>query len=651
MKICLLASLAVTTMFLFLAGAAFAQFPGEMEVEQEMEAPQAPAPVAAPARPTQPIAAPAAARPPQAKPVAPPATVQPAPAKEPGLWEKITPKLRNWVIYLRPRINYTLPVAGCLVVVLLALLGRRKLPFLRGLLVLPLLLLGAISVWHYMIFYPILTPDYFDEYEFYHYYIGAKYAPEVGYTQMYNASIVADAEDGLDYNKAMIRDLTYGLDHDSPGVIVATEGKRESHPYRDVDDVLKDKDAIKALFSEERWAEFVKDIHFFQRQLGVSRWSGILRDKGYNATPVWGMTGGLLSNAAPTGDSGKGIPPGLQAIAYLDPLLIVLALLAIAWAYGPTSAALVAIFFGANYLTMHSPTMKQAFLRVDWATLVLISAALVRKKWYGVAAVLMAYAALARMFPLIFVVGLAARGLAVLLRTRRVQREYLVFGIVFAATSAALILASIAYAGGLDQWRGFVQKIGFHNNDISSWRVGFKYIFMQTYDLVPHGVSWWDFKEQCQNYMQDHAVAWWSIQAIVLLAVLYLVQFMRDDEAITFSFVPVFFLVAPTHYYYVMLAIPFLFFAGRHTHSLHAAGMAYMFAFSAAGWHYDALKSWQFPHAFDMSTLVLVLVLYMMLTAYLTGHLERIEARFARAATEDPPDPDPQPAPAQGQRI
>lgn len=602
---------------------------GESEVELEAQgAGQQPATppwtAPAPSPPARPGAVAAPTRPaPQAS------APRPAPrGEDPGRWDRLKNALRPWVIMLRPKLSYGLPAVGCLAVALLAMLGRRKLPILRAALFLPLMVIGAVSVWHYMAFYPVITPKYFDEYEFYHYYIGAKYAPEVGYTQMYNASIVADAEDGLDYNRAVIRDLTYGLDPDSPGVIITADPARTLTPYRDVKEVLEDAEAIKARFSEERWAEFVTDINFFQRHLGVTRWSGILRDKGYNATPVWGMTGGILSNAAPTvGAEGREVPPGLQAIAALDPILVAIALLAIAWAYGPTSAALVALFLGANYLTMHSPTMKQAFLRLDWITLVLIGAALVRKRWYGTAGAVLAYASMARVFPVIFVVGLAARGLLALLRTRRVQREYLVFAVVFASTSVALVLASILYAGGLDVWRGFMEKIGFHNNDISTWRVGFKYIFMQTYDTAPPGVSWWDYKAQLQQYMQDHALAWWSIQAAVLLAVLYLVKFLRDDEAITFSFVAVFFLVAPTHYYYFMLVIPFLFLAGRHTHSLHAAGMAYMFALCAAGWHYQALRRWEFPHAFDMSTLLLVLVLFMMLATWLTGRLESIEER------------------------
>jgi hypothetical protein len=286
----------------------------------------------------------------------------------------------------------------------------------------------------------------------------------------------------------------------------------------------------------------------------------------------------------------------------------------------------VALFFGANFVMMQSPTMKQAFLRTDWVMLTLMGAALVKKGWYKTAGVLLAYAGLARMFPFVFVFGIGARGLVELLRTRRIQRRYLEFGIAFAAGCAVFVIGSIVYAGGLDHWRGFLAKIGYHQEDISTWRVGFKYLFLQTYALVPPGTGWWAFKAQLQLFMQEYAAVWWGIQGAVLLLSAWLVRDLRDDEAILYSFVPVFFLVAPTHYYYMMLVIPFCFFAARHAHPLRAAGMAFLFAVSLVGWQYQ-FRGWRFPLAYDMSSILLVFVLYIMIDAWLEGRLARIAAR------------------------
>lgn len=43
--------------------------------------------------------------------------------------------------------------------------------------------------------------------EMYHYYVGAKYAPELGYTRLYRCSTVADAEAGIDVAHRWIRNL------------------------------------------------------------------------------------------------------------------------------------------------------------------------------------------------------------------------------------------------------------------------------------------------------------------------------------------------------------------------------------------------------------------------------------------------------------
>ncbi|MFP4502855.1 MAG: hypothetical protein ACLFTT_17820, partial [Candidatus Hydrogenedentota bacterium] len=554
-----------------------------------------------------------------------------------AFWPWVEAFVRAWIQPVRYNLRWYLPIAGIVFALALVLVWRPKLAFLRGLIILPLCFVAIVSAWHYGGFCPVISSYYFDDYEFYHYYIGAKYAPEAGYTEMYNASIVADAElGGLDYDKRQIRNLSFDMQDQARSAERIAEEGRPVRPYRDVKEVLEpeEKARIKGLFSEERWEEFVKDIKFFKGHLRSS-WHGILRDKGYNATPVWSTTGGLLSNAVSTDSKA-----GMQLLALLDPILLVIAFILLLWAYGPATALLCALFFGANFLMMQSPTMKHAFLRMDWIALTLMSTALVRKRWYVPAGVLMAYAFLTRMFPIVFVFGLGARGLYVLLRTRRLPRRYWVFGFSFAAACAVFILGSIIYAGGLWQWRGFFDKIGYHNADISTWRIGFKFLFMQTYDLVPPGTSWWEYKINLQQYMRDYAAVWWGIQGAVLFLSFFLLRRLRDDEALPYSFVPVFFLVAPTHYYYAMLVIPFLFFAIRPGQPLRTVGMVLLFAICLVGWNYHGM-GWKFPLSFDMSAMLFVFVLYMMFTSWIEGRLVGIARRHGE---EEPPDYAPDPA-------
>ena len=50
---------------------------------------------------------------------------------------------------------------------------------------------GALSWWNLFQFH---YPGFLQGHEFYHYYLGAKYFPELGYTRLYSCTAVADAE-------------------------------------------------------------------------------------------------------------------------------------------------------------------------------------------------------------------------------------------------------------------------------------------------------------------------------------------------------------------------------------------------------------------------------------------------------------------------
>ena len=569
-----------------------------------------------------------------------PAVVQ---APTAGAVDALLGELRAFIMRWRSRFIYFIPAALMVLIVLYMALWGRPAFFSRGILAAPLVLLAILSLWHYAGFYPWINKTYFNEYEFYHYYIGSKYAPEVGYGGMYDASIVADDETGKVFTSKSIRNLNYM--HGS----IDERKARADKPYYDVKEVLARKDEIKGRFNPDRWAEFVKDIQFFRRTLGTPRWSKIMHDKGYNATPVWGLAGGLLSNAVSTDNK-----PGLLALALLDPLLIGMALLCVAWAYGLRTALFLGAFFGVNYLTMHSPTMKMAYLRTDWIALTLMGASLVRKGWYKSAGALMAYAGLARIFPAIFAFGIGARAAVELVHTRRFPWKHAQFFVVYALAASALVGLSIAYAGGLHQWREFFDKIGYHNDDISPWRVGFRYIFFGTFEQPPRGMGWWDFKAQLQTFYQTHAAIWWTIQGAVLLLCALAIRHLRDDEAIPFSFVPVFFLVAPTHYYYMMLVIPVLFLAMKVDSPLRGVGFIYLLGVGMVGYSYNS-RGWQFPHAFDMSSALLVFVLYLLLIPGVEGRLGLSDAASSRppllrawlrnAISRRKPVPDSLPAP------
>lgn len=662
-------------------------------------------------------------------------------------------------LHLYTRLHYKLPFLAILVIaayVIIAAVEKRArvrarrlilalCDGLRGMLVAVLVLLAALALWNYVGQGAFRYGRYFNAYEFYHYYLGSKYAREIGYTNLYNASLVADDETGLKYSNSTkaIRNL-------------------ETGGYRPVESVLQEKGKYRALFSEARWQEWIQDIRWFKKELATGRWNGILRDKGYNASPVWSMlVGGIFSNQIST-DSER----GMQFLALLDLFLIVAAFLCVCWTFGPRVGLLMLVLLGTHYM-MHFSHMKGALLRTDFAMSLVIAVCMVKRERYAIAGALVAYSSLARVFPAVYLFGLGAKtfwelvrmaqvawdtakgrwrgarertGLAVAfllphlvlaivltwflpraalpfapalvrpalwilshvvlfpvcllllvltstgvwgLWKRRFDMRYVRFFLAFVITVALLVGASIAYDGGLDLWKDFASKIGRHNQDISPWRVGFKYVFIgrpdRNADLIAalhkltdrtqaaqiqspaakkariaqagasrSGARWraalgsLTFHLESKRY-REYAGIWWIIQGLVLIFCLFAAKGLKDYEALAFSFVPTFFLVSPTYYYYIMLLAPFLFFAGQLERPSRALGLIMMFSTGMAGYVFYGLWQQKASTYLYLSWMILILVLYMMFLAMLeTAWFGTRTARFRPAFSPMPPSEDVQ---------
>ncbi len=554
--------------------------------------------------------------------------------------------------------------------------ARATVSFVSGML-LPILLCAALlAVGNYTEFGRWRYNSYLNAYEFYHYYMGSKYADEIGYTDLYNASLVADVETGRKYTnpKKSIRNLDTGR-------------------YRSVDGVLEEAGAIKAKFGEERWQEWVKDIRWFKSQLHTGRWNGILRDKGYNATPVWSMlVGGLLSNNISTDNE-----TGMLILSLLDPLLMALAFACVLWAFGPRTALFLVVLIGTSYMMKFSH-MKGAYLRTDFTMSLVLSVCFLKKGWYKTSGALAGYSFLARVFPAVFLFGLgakllwditpvawealkrvwawarrsskvwpamaaillahlawlvvlkvgppvfdhgapttwglfftalmpaldiAAAGLAVMvwgIRTERLGSGYLQFFLAWGVTVAALVTASLFYWGpGL--WQEFIEKITYHNQDISPWRVGFKYIYMARWQndfaLSLPFKEWEPFIRSAM--FKENAGFWRTIMAVMLTCCFFAVRGLRDHRALAFGFVPCFFLVAPTYYYYIMLAVPALFLLPKAERPFEGLGVVMLFVQAMAGYWFYSMWTQKYATYYYLSWLVGAIVVLMMLAALFRG--------------------------------
>jgi poly-gamma-glutamate synthesis protein (capsule biosynthesis protein) len=244
--------------------------------------------------------------------------------------------------------------------------------------------------------------------------------------------------------------------------------------------------------------------------------------------------------------------------------------------------------------------VKGGFLRLDWLAAAVIAMCLIKKERYKTAGAVFAYAAASRIFPVIFLLGLGAIGLWHVASKRQIHRQLAGFFIVFAIVSAALMGGSAAVFG-TDYWGEFADKIVVHNNDISTTRVGFKYFFVRSADDALEKATFFD----------EHQPAWLAIQAAVILLTIIGAARLKPYEAMGLSFVPVYFLTAPTFYYYMMLSIPLMMFLPDFNTFRRALGLSLFFVFSVAGYVLHRFHGLNFDLSFYLSSLLLCICGYM----------------------------------------
>ncbi|MEO7035952.1 MAG: hypothetical protein ABI548_18615 [Polyangiaceae bacterium] len=269
-------------------------------------------------------------------------------------------------------------IAG-LTCVLLYLEARGvRAPRLRRPIAVALMLASVATYFH---FFELPTRSFYHRWEMYHYFLGSKYADELGFERLYTCSAVADAEDGEPARvaKRRMRDLR------TDAIVSAAQA-------------LAEPEACKRHFSIARWQAFRADARFFRQQAGASGWQAMQVDHGYNPAPAWTLVGRALSSLAPASER------VMRLLALIDPVLMVAALGLLLWAFGGRVAWLATVFWGTQAPSAFSWT-GGAFLRQDWLFLVVLAVALLRKRYFFGAGVALAWASLLRVFPVLLFAG------------------------------------------------------------------------------------------------------------------------------------------------------------------------------------------------------------------------------------------------------
>jgi hypothetical protein len=350
--------------------------------------------------------------------------------------------------------------------------------------------------------------------EFFHYYMGGKYLPELGYSRLYACTAVVDAEDGLDLRGKIMRDL------------------RDNRLVPAVD-LLDRSQECREAFSPERWDSFRADTRFFREAMGSGAWLGVRRDHGFNGTPAWAVLGGGLARLGPASRT------QITLLALLDVGLILGALVVLGWAFGLEAACIGAGFWGVNALSAWGWT-GGGFLRYDWVFWLVVGIAALRLGRSATAGFALGYAALLRVFPVLTLVGLgfkvlwdvvSERSLAPLRRQLRFASGLIVAGILFLAGSALM-------AGGPRIWGDFAQNSHKHLATESANLVGMQVFLAYDHDTrlevmmdplaLDRHAAW---KEQLAAATRQTRVSYWTVVVAFALLLALAVREIPDWAA------------------------------------------------------------------------------------------------------------------------
>ncbi len=361
-----------------------------------------------------------------------------------------------------------------------------------------------------------------------HYYLGAKYFDELGYENLYTAMLRAEGEltPGR-FSTLEARDLT----------------TNELVPIREL---LLRSDEVKAGFTPERWEDWKRDVEMFRHALGP-QFKSLYIDHGFNPTPLWPLMGAALARLVPAGSRA-----GVLVLCLLDPLLLLAAFAAVAWAYGRTAALLGVIDFCLIYGASFGWT-GGAFLRYVWFAATLAAACCLHRGRFAPAGALLALAAALRVFPALFAVPLAFQALHRLWTERRLPRQHAHFFLAFGATALALFLLTGLQPRGFGAWSEFRQNMAKHMDTVSPNILGLTPLL--AYRDLPEKITLEEVREQRQRYVDASRVQLATLFVAALLAAALLAPRLRPDESMLLAVPLLLTGLNLASYYYVLLVL------------------------------------------------------------------------------------------------
>jgi hypothetical protein len=373
--------------------------------------------------------------------------------------------------------------------------------------------------------------------ENFHYQLGSKYFPELGYDGLYDASVAAQAESapGLRLPR-VIRDLRTNT----------------MEPVRSIDE---HREAVLRRFTPDRWRSFVADHATFVNPEYLPKLNELRLDHGYNPTPTWTFVGRLFNSWMPLNDT------TIPLLALVDWVLLGVMFVMVFSVYGNAVGATALILFGAGYAWRYA-WVGGAFLRYDWLAAVVIGACLLKRRRFATAGALFAYAASVRLFPALLLVGVVAVVGRDLLRRSSISWARR-FAAGFVVSAAVCFLAGALAGRGFAAWTEFAHNIKKHHGTWTTNTAGLELVFLTTPQTMVSRIpaNWplperWATWQAEMNRAQKERRPFYLGLALLLVAGTAVAAGVRPpDEAAAIGVAVVFAGLVLSCYYWVVLVL------------------------------------------------------------------------------------------------
>lgn len=271
----------------------------------------------------------------------------------------------------------------------------------------------------------------------FHYYLGAKYFPEVGYFNLYTCALEAE--------------------HESAGYWDGIVGVRDMATYRFVPRFSLPP-CPRENFTTARWSEFSRDVEYFAAIARPNYFANLYTDKGFNPPPSWVVIAKPLAQAVPISRSWV-----TDIVFNLDIAAVLIGMLIIWRCRGGVVALLTSgltVFYFGNF-----GCIGGNFLQYLWFPLVVLAAIFWTNNRPGSSGAVLGMAVGFQMFPVFFGLPIVMRGIIEFLRGRRKLelRPYLRFS---SALMAVILLNFFlgSWAGTGNVWSEWQKKISIHKH-------------------------------------------------------------------------------------------------------------------------------------------------------------------------------------------